>query len=243
MWVMSKEEGWRHGVLKGVEASAIREATYSSMRLGFYEPIKMALGGEDKQSTPMWKKFLAGAISGLLSSGLANPSDLLKIRMQGTPPGESYPLKWHVNDVYYNHGGLLGFYAGVQTTVLRAVILNSAYLGSYDSSKYFIINNGYLQDGHLCRFTSTVISGFFVSFFSMPMDNIKTRVMAQRADRDIKTNYKGIADCARKMWKNEGGLIAFFRGIGPNWAGMAPYIVIQLIVWEKLRELCGYKAL
>ena len=88
----------------------------------------------------MWKKFLAGALSGLLSSGLANPSDLLKIRMQGTPPGESYPLNWHVRDVYFNHGGFMGFYAGVPTTVLRAIILNSAYLGSYDPCKYFLIN-------------------------------------------------------------------------------------------------------
>ena len=45
--MIGKEEGLRHGIYKGIEASAVREATYSTMRIGLYEPIKRVLGAED----------------------------------------------------------------------------------------------------------------------------------------------------------------------------------------------------
>jgi len=65
-----------------------------------YEPIKRALGATDPANTPTWKKYAAGALSGLLGSGIANPADLLKTRMQAQPPGEYHPISWHVGDVY-----------------------------------------------------------------------------------------------------------------------------------------------
>ncbi len=42
--LIAKEEGWRKGVYKGIEASCLREASYSTLRLGLYEPIKRSLG-------------------------------------------------------------------------------------------------------------------------------------------------------------------------------------------------------
>lgn len=42
----------------------MREALYSGIRLGAYEPIKVLLGAKDKAHTPLWKKICAGAVSG-----------------------------------------------------------------------------------------------------------------------------------------------------------------------------------
>jgi len=38
--------------------------------------------------------------------------------------------------------------------------------------------------------------------------------------------YNGVFDCAKKMWYNQGGLLAFYRGFGPQWARIAPLAVI-----------------
>lgn len=59
----------------------MRESIYSSLRLGLYEPFKRMLGASDRSNTPFWKKFLAGGMSGFLGAALANPTDLLKVRM------------------------------------------------------------------------------------------------------------------------------------------------------------------
>lgn len=81
---IAREEGVnRRGLYKGIEASAMREASYSTLRLGLYEPIKRQMGATDPKNTPIWKKFLSGALAGLIGSALANPADLIKTRMQG----------------------------------------------------------------------------------------------------------------------------------------------------------------
>ena len=170
------------------------------------------MGATDPKTTPMWKKFASGALAGLIGSGLANPADLLKTRMQAAPPGEHLSLRWHISDVY-THGGIAGFYRGVIPTMVRATLLGAAYLGSYDSTKYFIINNGYLTDGAQCQFISTVVAGLCMTIFTSPADNVKTRIMNQRAGSEKK--YNGIFDCIGKMWTNEGGVAAFYRGFGP----------------------------
>ena len=58
---MAKSEGFM-GLYKGYSASALREAVYSSIRLGLYEPFKVALGGTDPSNTPLWIKFTAGSL-------------------------------------------------------------------------------------------------------------------------------------------------------------------------------------
>jgi len=78
--VIAKEEGVRHGVYRGIESALLRESIYSTLRLGMYEPIKRATGVQ-KDSGLMYK-FMAGSLSGLIASGIANPMDLLKVRMQ-----------------------------------------------------------------------------------------------------------------------------------------------------------------
>jgi len=80
IWTIYKEEGMKRGVYKGIEASCLREGTYSTLRLGLYEPIKRAIGAEGKTG-PAWKNFAAGALSGLIGSAVGNPADLLKTRM------------------------------------------------------------------------------------------------------------------------------------------------------------------
>ena len=97
-----EHEGVR-GLYKGITASWMRESIYSSLRLGMYEPFKRLLGANDPKNTPFYLKFAAGGMSGFIGAALANPTDLLKVRMQaceGTPKS----LVWHVKDVYGNWG-------------------------------------------------------------------------------------------------------------------------------------------
>lgn len=60
----------------------MREGIYSTFRLGAYEPVKELLGASNYHA-PLWKKILAGGITGSIGSAIANPTDLVKIRMQG----------------------------------------------------------------------------------------------------------------------------------------------------------------
>ena len=59
----------------------MREATYSTLRVGLYEPIKRSIGADELDS-PAWKKYAAGAMANIVPVLLCNPLCLLKTRMQ-----------------------------------------------------------------------------------------------------------------------------------------------------------------
>jgi hypothetical protein len=80
--LVAKEEGVKKGMFKGIEGAWMRESVYSTLRLGLYEPIKREMG-VTKDSGVGWK-FAAGSTAGLIASVIANPFDLLKIRMQAS---------------------------------------------------------------------------------------------------------------------------------------------------------------
>jgi hypothetical protein len=173
--LISKEEGIRRGIYKGIEGAWLRESVYSTIRLGLYEPIKRGMHIH-KDSSMLWK-FMAGSLSGLIGAAFANPFDMIKIRMQAST--EPLPVTWHVKEVYSN-GGVAGFWRGVGPTCIRAMLMNGTKLAVYDTFKHGLIDGGYLRDGMFCQFVASAFAGFFQSVATSPMDNIKTRIMNQK---------------------------------------------------------------
>ena len=226
------EEG-AAGLYKGIQAAWLRESVYSSLRLGLYEPFKRLLGATDPKNTPFWLKFVAASSSGLLGSFLANPFDLLKIRMQAQET-KSMGLSWHVNEVYSKQG-FFGFYRGVQATVTRAMILNGVKLAVYDHIKHTIIGSGLLKDGKLTQFLSSVVAGVCMAIATAPFDLARTRLMNQPTDQKL---YNGMVDCFVKIVRNEGPL-ALYKGFTPQWMRFGPTTTIQLVTWEALRRGFG----
>ena len=144
---VAREEGLGvRGIMKGVEASALREGTYSTMRVGLYEPIKRVIGADEPDS-PGWKKFLAGAMANWVPVILCNPLCLTKTRMQSQPAGEYNTMRWHIRDTYNTRGGVKGFYQGVSANLIRGTAVGSTYLSSYETSKHAIKRRGILQEG------------------------------------------------------------------------------------------------
>jgi len=86
---------------------------------------------------------------------------------------------------------------------------------------------------------SAFTAGFFMTCTVSPFDIMRTRLMNQPADKKI---YNGFVDCAGKILKNEGPL-AFWKGFLPIWGRFAPTTCLQLLIFEKLRNVTGLGAL
>jgi hypothetical protein len=72
---------------KGIPAAWGREATYASIKLGGYAPMREALGANGKNA-PFYLKVVAGALTGGIGSIIGNPFDVMKTLMQ-TNEGKS----------------------------------------------------------------------------------------------------------------------------------------------------------
>ena len=76
----------------------MREASYTSLRLGLYEPCK-TLVGADKPGAGFVSKFIAGALAGAIGSTAGNPFDVLKTRMMAYEGADSPGFGHFANDV------------------------------------------------------------------------------------------------------------------------------------------------
>ena len=75
----------------------------------------------------------------------------------------------------------------------------------------------------------------FVALGALPIDNIKTKLIVQKANKDGRMPFSGIIDCFFKTVKLEGPL-ALWAGFPAYFLRVAPHTCITLMVLEALRS-------
>ena len=203
----------------GLSAGLLRQAVYTTARLGFFDTFMKSLTASATQrgeKIGFRERATAGLAAGGLAAFIGNPADLALIRMQsdGLKPVASRANYTSVIDALARISrteGVTALWAGFGPTVVRAMALNFGQLAFFSEAKQ------QLQTTSLGKTTQTLtasaIAGFFASFFSLPFDFIKTRLQKQTRAADGTLPYRGFAHCAMKVAKEE-GLMRFYRGFG-----------------------------
>ncbi|KAH4118325.1 hypothetical protein HBH98_140470 [Parastagonospora nodorum] len=223
----------------GLSAGLLRQAVYTTARLGFFDTFMKSLtASAEAKGNAIGFKERAGA--GLAAGGLAavvgNPADLALIRMQsdGLKPLAQRANYTSVVDALSRiakNEGVGRLWAGAYPTVVRAMALNFGQLAFFSEAK------NQLKTTNLSSWTQTLtasaVAGFFASFLSLPFDFMKTRLQKQTRAADGSLPYKGMFDCFRKVAAEE-GLLRFYRGFGTYYVRIAPHAMVTLIVADYL---------
>jgi solute carrier family 25 (mitochondrial oxoglutarate transporter), member 11 len=214
----------------GLSAGLLRQAVYTTARLGFFDTFQTALSARaEKNGTTI--TFLERSAAGLSAGGLAamvgNPADLALIRMQsdGLKPKDQRANYRSVFDALKRIAGTEGIgalWAGAYPTVIRAMALNFGQLTFFAESKSQLKQRAPNLSESTRTFAASAIAGFFASFFSLPFDFVKTRLQKQTRGPDGKLPYAGLLDCARKVIRDEGWL-RFYRGFSTYYVRIAPH--------------------
>ncbi|KAL4443483.1 hypothetical protein ABPG75_011220 [Micractinium tetrahymenae] len=231
------------GLMRGVTPSMLREASYSTIRYGAYEPIKNMLQSSSTSSSgsasgvqaaaagqaalPLWKKVVAGGVAGALGAAGATPSDLIKA----------------ARHIYLNEGGLPGLYRGVWPTTVRAAILTASQLPVYDHTKHLLLSHpataGHVKEGPGLHFVCSMVAGFACAFTTAPVDIVKTRYMNQQfCGQGRPQRYASMAHCFSQAVRT-GGVLSLWAGFLPSWIRLGPHTCISLLVFEQLRQQAG----
>jgi len=239
------EEGFA-GIYKGLTPSLMREGSYSTIRMGGYDLIKGFFPYE-QNATPLWLKFASGLTSGAVGAAIANPTDLIKVRMQAEAqllPGQSprYANTLQAFRHIYRTEGIKGLYRGVNPTTQRAALLTASQLSSYDHVKYFLLRNTPLTEGGLLHFSCSIVAGLVSAITTSPVDLIKTRIMNMKGKAEGKATiiYKNSWDCLIKTIQHE-GVFGLYKGFFPNWIRIAPHTTVTFLVYEKFRKWTGMR--
>ena len=213
----------------GLSAGLLRQAVYTTARLGFFDTFQnMLTKRAEAKGTKIGfaERSVAGLTAGGLAAMIGNPADLALIRMQsdGLKPRESRANYRSVFDALTRIAkgeGIGALWAGAYPTVIRAMALNLGQLSFFSESKAQLKVHTSLSETQR-TFGASAIAGFFASFLSLPFDFLKTRLQKQQKGPDGKLPYAGLLDCARKVVRDEGWL-RFYRGFGTYYVRIAPH--------------------
>jgi len=161
---------------KGIGPAWLREASYTSLRLGLYEPVK-ALVGADQKGAGFLRKFIAGALAGAIGSCAGNPFDVLKTKMMANK--DSNEGLGHYAGEIMRTEGFMGFYKGFNTNVIRAMVLNATKMACYDVIKTWLVAS-FALEGLLLQFCAAFSAGFFLTCTVSPFDKCRTLLMNQK---------------------------------------------------------------
>ncbi|KAF2098193.1 mitochondrial carrier [Rhizodiscina lignyota] len=223
----------------GLTAGLLRQAVYTTARLGFFDTFMKSLAAraEAKGSKVGFaERAGAGLTAGGLAAFVGNPADLALIRMQsdGLKPPEKRANYKSVIDALARiskNEGVGALWSGCYPTVVRAMALNFGQLAFFSEAKNQL--KGTSLSSRTQTLTASAVAGFFASFFSLPFDFVKTRLQKQTKAADGSVPYKGMLDCFQKVAKEE-GLLRFYRGFGTYYVRIAPHAMVTLIVADYL---------
>eukprot|EP00262_Sarcandra_glabra_P003100 TRINITY_DN1357_c0_g1_i1.p1 TRINITY_DN1357_c0_g1~~TRINITY_DN1357_c0_g1_i1.p1 ORF type:complete len:306 (+),score=43.91 TRINITY_DN1357_c0_g1_i1:285-1202(+) len=230
---IAKEEGLS-ALWKGIVPGLHPQCLFGGLRIGLYEPVKSFYCGSDfVGDVPLTKKILAGLTTGALAITVANPTDLVKVRLQSEgklPPGVPRRYSGALNAYYtiIKQEGLGALWTGLGPNIARNAIINAAELASYDQVKQTILKIPGFSDNIFTHLLAGLGAGFVAVCIGSPVDVVKSRMMGD-------SSYKSTLDCFIKTLKNEGPL-AFYKGFIPNFGRLGSWNVIMFLTLEQAKK-------
>ncbi|XP_042066473.1 mitochondrial uncoupling protein 1-like [Salvia splendens] len=231
---IAREEGLA-SLWKGIVPGLHRQFLFGGLRIGLYEPVRNFYVGKDHVGdVPLSKKILAGITTGALGIMIANPTDLVKVRLQSEgklPPGvpRRYSGAVSAYSTIVKQEGVKALWTGLGPNVARNAIINAAELASYDQVKETILKIPGFTDNVVTHILSGLGAGFFAVCIGSPVDVVKSRMMGDSA-------YKSTLDCFVKTLKNDGPL-AFYKGFIPNFGRLGSWNVLMFLTLEQAKKI------
>lgn len=228
------------GLYNGLSAGLLRQATYSTTRLGVYQSLFDYFSGADGKPPGILMKLGMGVTAGAIGSFIGTPAEISLIRMTSDgrlPVAERRGYTNVFNALFRisREEGVLTLWRGCGPTMARAMVVNAAQLGTYSQAKQLLLGLDYFSDNIFTHFCASMISGLVTTLASMPVDIAKTRIQNMKII-DGKPEYSGSLDVLGKLIRNE-GFFSLWKGFTPYYARLGPHTVLTFVFLEQFRKL------
>ncbi|EEQ28477.1 hypothetical protein McanMca71_007163 [Microsporum canis] len=195
-------------------------------------------------SDPVVAAFIGGGVAGAVSRTIVSPLERLKILLQVQSVGrEEYKLSIGKGLAkMWREEGWKGFMRGNGTNCIRIVPYSAVQFGSYNLYKKAFEPTPGGELTPLRRLTCGGLAGITSVTFTYPLDIVRTRLSIQSASfselkNQPRAKLPGMYETMCLMYKNEGGIVALYRGILPTVAGVAPYVGLNFMTYESIRKI------
>jgi len=193
-------------------------------------------------STPFTAAFCAGGVAGAVSRTVVSPLERLKILYQIQDAGRS-EYKMSIAKALrkmYRDEGWRGFMRGNGTNCVRIVPYSAVQFGAYNVYKRFAESSPGADLDPIRRLICGGLAGITSVTCTYPLDIVRTRLSIQSASFASLGKHEGklpgMWQTMITMYKTEGGILGLYRGIIPTVAGVAPYVGLNFMVYESVRD-------
>lgn len=233
--VIAQEEGAK-GLYKGIVPGLQRQMCFAPVRVGCYDEVKriymnLLSKGAPGQEMTIGVRLLSGMTTGALSVCFAQPTDVVKIRMQAQTGHGPYTSAFQSYKTIARTEGIRGLWKGCFPNMTRNALVNVGELVTYDIIKEKLIHSNLLTDGVPCHFVSAFGAGFCATCVASPVDVVKTTYMNSK-----KGQYKGAIDCALSIYRN-GRCPAFYKGFVPSFMRIGIWNIVMFISYEQIKQV------
>jgi solute carrier family 25 uncoupling protein 8/9 len=172
--------------------------------------------------------------TGGIAISFANPTDVVKIRMQAQgrlPPAERpYTSSLDCYQKILAKDGITGFWVGWGPNVARNAIINAAELASYDQFKQIALGSLGMSNGLHTHILCAFGAGFNAVVFGSPVDVIKTRLMNKTPGQSLSL----IGIVPEILFKE--GPLAFYKGFQANFLRLGSWNVCMFVALEQIKN-------
>lgn len=228
-----RQEGFT-ALYSGIVPGLQRQMCFSAIRIGLYDTVK----GKYIEQTGMTGglgllgcRVAAGITTGSVAILVAQPTDVVKIRMQAAGKKGTYN---GVLDAYRTicreEGVKAGLYKGMLPNIARNCIINVGETVVYDAVKDGLVSGGHMVDGVPCHLASALVAGVTATLVASPVDVIKTRFMNSPMG-----TYRGAIHCASETFQKEGAK-AFYKGFHASCLRLVSWNICLWLSYEQLKN-------
>ncbi|KOC08774.1 hypothetical protein AFCA_013357 [Aspergillus flavus] len=194
-------------------------------------------------------RTLAGASSGIASSIVTCPLDVVKTRLQAQGGFRHKSISTNipfasrgllgVGHAVWHEKGLKGMYQGLGPTLLGHVPRWAIFFSTYHRSCEIFHACLDLESQWVSSLMASATAGTCSIVATIPIQFIKTRLMSQtnissQTYAMPKWQYKSAFDAAQQIYRNE-GILAFYSGLTPALLGLSQ-LAIQFPLYETLKR-------
>lgn len=222
-----RKEGVR-ALWKGNVPAEILYILYGASQFTSYSILNSGLrdlqGSMDITVNPLLHTFIVGCGSGLVSTVLTYPFDVLRTRLIANETEHFLPMSRVTIDIYRDKG-LIGFFAGIRPSLLSIVATSGLFFWSYSLARR-TTDKIFDQFGYriwgveaVCGFAA----GSTAKAITFPLDTLRKRMQITHE----RNGYKVFVNNLKSH-----GFLGFYKGFVVSLMKTAPTSAISVFVYE-----------
>ncbi|ODV95820.1 hypothetical protein PACTADRAFT_41384 [Pachysolen tannophilus NRRL Y-2460] len=240
-----KNEGFLNGFYKGLSSPMFGTSLEYACLFFSYDAaqvfIHKNIRGDLNKPLAFYDKVIAGGISGIITSFILTPIELVKCQMQvnhllqknAINTNSTMSILKLIKHIYKEQG-LLGFWKGQTSTLIRECGATAFWFGSYEYSLMtFQKLNNRSENSSLELLVSGAIAGVAYNASFFPVDTVKSTVQTQQNFvHGDKVDYTGVI---KKIY-SKNGVRSFYSGLGITLLRAIPSNAIVFYIYETLKK-------